>query len=78
MPNVMRLRGHRLFFFSREGHEPPHIHVEQGDSYAKFWLTPVALVWSVGYTAPQLRKLRELVEEHHDALEEKWHEYFGR
>jgi hypothetical protein len=77
VPNVLRLGGCRFFFFSNEGREPPHIHVEQGDSYAKFWLTPVALSWLVGYTSPQLRRLRELVEAHRDLLEARWHEHFG-
>ena len=32
-----------LFFFSREGNEPPHIHVESAENAAKFWLRPVTL-----------------------------------
>jgi hypothetical protein len=35
MPEVLRIRGYRFFFFSREGHEPRHIHVEQAERYAK-------------------------------------------
>jgi hypothetical protein len=27
---LVRKSGFRFFFFSREGDEPPHIHVEQG------------------------------------------------
>lgn len=77
MPTVLRIGGHRFFFFSNEGDEPPHIHVETAENYAKFWLSPVALATSVGYTARELRQLRELVEEHRDFLEAKWHEYFG-
>lgn len=77
MPNVLRLGAYRIFFFSNEGHEPPHVHVESGDNYAKFWLRPVVLAWSVGYTARELRRLRELVEEHREELEARWHEYFG-
>jgi len=38
MPEVLRVHGYRFFFFSREGNEPPHIHVEQAERYAKFWL----------------------------------------
>lgn len=43
MPEVLRIHGYRFFFFSREGTEPHHIHVEQAERYAKFWLTPVSL-----------------------------------
>ncbi|NLE29049.1 MAG: DUF4160 domain-containing protein [Phycisphaerae bacterium] len=38
MPTVFRVGKYRFFFFSGEGNEPAHIHVESGDSYAKFWL----------------------------------------
>ena len=43
MPEVLRVRGYRFFFFSLEGHEPRHIHVEQAERYAKFWLDPIEL-----------------------------------
>lgn len=77
MPTVLQVGGFRFFFFSNEGNEPPHIHVESAENYAKFWLNPVALVRSVGYNATELRRLRELVEEHHNLFQEKWDEYFG-
>ena len=35
-----------FFFFSREGHEPRHIYVEQAERYVKFWLEPIELVES--------------------------------
>jgi hypothetical protein len=46
-----------VFFFSREGHEPRHIHVEQAERYAKFWLDPVELVESRGFRGSELREL---------------------
>jgi hypothetical protein len=78
MPTVLRLAGHRFFFFSREANEPPHIHVESAENYAKFWLRPVALARSIGYNAKEIRRLRDLIAAHRDLLEEKWNEYFGR
>ncbi len=77
MPTVLRVGGHRFFFFSEEGNEPPHIHVETAENYAKFWLDPVVLAASVGYNSRKLTVLRKLVESHRPFLEEKWHEYFG-
>ena len=38
MPTVLVIEGFRFFFFSNEGFEPPHIHVEKGDGHAKWWL----------------------------------------
>ena len=77
MPTVLRVGGHRFFFFSEEGNEPPHIHVETAEDYAKFWLDPVVLAASVGYNSRELTVLRKLVEGRRPFLEEKWHEYFG-
>jgi hypothetical protein len=48
MSTVLRIGPHRFFFFSRENHEPPHIHVETAKNAAKFWLSPVTLAWAVG------------------------------
>lgn len=39
MPTILRIDGHRFFFYSRETHEPPHIHVQTAEKAAKFWLT---------------------------------------
>ena len=78
MPTISRVRGYRFFFFSNEGHEPPHVHVESGDAHAKFWLERVQLAQSVGYHAAELTRLRNLVREHQESFMEKWDEYFGR
>ena len=51
MPTVLRSGRFRFFFFSNEGGEPVHIHVETSENYAKFWLEPVKLAMSVGYNA---------------------------
>lgn len=77
MPTILRVGAHRFFFFSNEGHELPHIHVETAEKYAKFWLEPVALARSVGYNASELRKLRELVETNESLFMRRWHEHFG-
>lgn len=55
MPTVRRIGSVRFFFYSNEGSEPPHIHVEQGDALAKFWLDPVSLASSSRYRAHELR-----------------------
>jgi len=77
MPTVLRTGPHRFFFFSNEGDEPPHIHVETAENYAKFWLEPVMLARSVGYNASELNQLRKLVEERRELFVEKWNEFFN-
>jgi len=51
MPTVLRVGGYRFFFYSNEGSEPPHIHVQKAEKYAKFWLQPIQLADSIDYTS---------------------------
>ncbi len=75
MPTVLREGGYRFFFFSREGQEPALIHVEQAERYAKFWLTPVALVHTRGFRSSELTELTRPVITHRAFFEEKWNEH---
>jgi len=78
MPTVLRLFGFRFFFYSLEGTEPAHIHVERGDDVAKFWLDPVELAESHGFRAHEVNRLRALVIEHRQSFVEAWNAHFGR
>jgi len=77
MPTVLRISGFRCFFYSLEGSEPPHIHIEEDDRVAKFWLNPVNLAESHGFRAHELNRLRALVLEHRLRLLEAWNDFFG-
>ncbi len=57
MPTVLRIGPYRFHFYSREGLEPPHIHVARDDFEATFWLTPVALATSHGFRESELREI---------------------
>jgi len=46
----------RFFFFSNEGTEPPHVHVEYANGHAKFWLNPVELASSVDLKPAELKR----------------------
>ncbi|MEX2477089.1 MAG: DUF4160 domain-containing protein [Gracilimonas sp.] len=78
MPTVLRIAGYRFFFFSNEGNEPIHIHVESGDGYCKFWIDPVELAYSNGYHSAELNKIRKHVEQHRSQLKKEWNEYFSK
>jgi hypothetical protein len=75
-PTVLRIERYRFFFFSNEGHEPPHVHVQDAEKLAKVWLEPVLLAASTGFSPPELTRIRTLVAEHRDTLLEAWHEFF--
>lgn len=77
MPTVLRLGSYRFFFFSNEGNEPPHIHVERDDDVAKFWLDPVRLERSGGFRRNELSQIYRLVTEHQTHLLDSWHAFFG-
>jgi hypothetical protein len=77
MPTVLRFKGFRFFSFSLEGDEPPHIHVEAAERFAKFWLDPVSLVKSRGFRSGELSEIQKIVEENRDLFEGRWHEHFG-
>jgi len=77
MPTVAVLNGYRFFFYSLEGSEPPHIHIERGPSVAKYWLSPVELAGSRGFRSHELTRLRMLVIEHRHTFLEAWHAHFG-
>lgn len=68
MPTVMRIGPYRFHFYSREGNEPPHVHVERDDLEAKFWLRPVSLAMNRGFAPAELARIERLVVEHCQTL----------
>ena len=78
MPTILRIRGYRFFFFSLDGVEPAHIHVENGERVAKFWLRRVMLARSRGFRRSELTELQAIIEENQQFMLEKWNEYFSR
>jgi hypothetical protein len=77
MPTILRSGPYRVYFFSHEPNEPPHVHVDRDDVSAKFWLGPVRLARNLGFSARELRRLEALIRENEASLLEAWHGYFG-
>ena len=78
MPTVLRIGAFRFHFYSDEGDEPAHIHIDTGDGECKFWLDPVVLAKSVNVSPADVRKVERLVFEHRNFLMEKYHEFHQR
>ncbi len=74
MPTVLLIRGFKFFFFSQEGNEPAHIHVNKGGGAAKFWLNPVKLEYNDGFKKQELRAIIEILERHEAELIRAWNE----
>ena len=68
---------YRLYFYSHEPNETPHVHIDRDDQSCKFWIEPVALARKLGIGARELRDLERLVIDNQQRLLEAWHEYFG-
>ena len=77
MPTVFRDGPYRFFFYSADGHEPAHVHVERDANVGKFWLDPVRLAESGGYAAKELRAIEGLVTANRDQLLRAWNDYFA-
>jgi hypothetical protein len=76
VPTVLRVGPYRFFFYASDRAEPPHVHVERNDSIAKFWLDPVRLQSSGGFSRVALARIEKLVSEHQSGLLGAWNEYF--
>ncbi len=78
MPTLLRQDGFRFFFYSLEAGEPPHVHVEQAERAAKFWLKPVMLAQSNGFRSLELKRIRLLVIGNRLDFIKAGHEHFDR
>ena len=77
MPTVLKTGPYRIYFYSHEPNEPPHVHVDRDSLSAKFWLNPVSFARNFGFSARELRQIEKLIGEHQTEFLEVWNGYFG-
>jgi len=77
MPTIHRVGPYRFFFYASDRDEPVHVHVEQDDRIAKFWLDPIRLQKSGGFNRAQINRIQKIIEEDYEKLVEAWNEYFS-
>ena len=77
MPTVLRTGPYRVYFYSHEPNEPPHVHTDRDNDSCKFWLDPVALARNLGFSAKELRDKEKIIIENQQHLMEAWYEYAG-
>jgi len=78
MPTIKRAGPYRFFFYAGDRDEPPHVHVERDDRVAKFWLDPVRLERSGGFSSSEINRLEKLVGQLNEELINHWNEFFSR
>jgi len=76
-PVVLRSGPYRVYFYSHEPNEPPHVHVDRDDQSAKFWLSPVGLAYNLGFNPKELRRIETIITENQQDLLEAWNGNFS-
>jgi hypothetical protein len=77
MPTILRKLGFRFFFYSNENTEPPHVHIEKGEGYGKYWIDPVEKDHMHNFNKKEEKQAAEIVEEEQDNFKKKWYEFFS-
>ena len=75
MPTIERVGPYRIFFYSHDLVEPPHVHIERDRSVAKIWLNPVAVARTHGFRPNEINQLRKLISERRLIYLEAWNEH---
>jgi len=76
MPTALKSGPYRIYFYSHEPNEIPHVHIDRDIQTCKFWLAPVSLARNIGFSAKELRDIEAIIEENEQQLLEAWNEYF--
>jgi hypothetical protein len=76
-PTVLRVRGYRFYFFSRE-EARPHVHVQHASGEAKISLDPeVGLAARYGLSDARAAVAVRIAKEHEDEIHAAWQAHFG-
>ena len=75
-PTILRVRGFRLYFLSRE-ESRAHVHVQHSTGEAKIWLEPtIEVARSVGLSRKLLAETVRIVRENEDGILKAWARHF--
>ncbi len=77
MPTIEDIGPYKFFFYSAEGHEPPHVHVRRDRATAKFWLDPVYVARSRHFSDRELLIVQKVVEANREKILEVWNDHFS-
>ncbi len=77
MPTIWKEGPYRFFFYSGDRDEPAHVHIERDDKVAKFWLEPIRLHSSGGFSRAEILRIQAIVQERAADLLEAWNAYFN-
>jgi hypothetical protein len=73
-PTILREKGYRFFFFSRE-ESRPHVHAACSDGEAKYWLEPhLELAKNYNLSRAHLKEIESIIEVHYEEFRRAWQE----
>jgi hypothetical protein len=73
--SLSRARFSVLLLFREKTRAYEHVHGSNGE--AKFWLEPqIELAENYGLRTAELRKIRDLIEEHENEIRSAWYKHF--
>lgn len=77
MPTVLVKDGFRFFFYSREGNEPPHIHVIGKGGEMKIWLSSLEISKVYNLSPKEQRVVLEIVLTNVELFKKEWENFHG-
>ena len=63
-----QMRGYRIFVWSQDHENPPHVHVRKGKSYSTWTLRPLKLVDRGEFSSSDIRLQRKLLRDFYDPI----------
>jgi ribosome recycling factor len=76
MPEILRVFGMRFFFFANN-HLPIHVHVQNTEGRAKFYILPtVQIAYNKGLKTSAHKLAEAVIEENKDLIIRKWEEFY--
>ena len=77
MPKLLREGPFRIFFYSGDRSEPPHVNVCRDRHKAKFWLNPVELEYSGGLSRTEVRRVERIIKKNRTSFLSAWNAHFS-
>ena len=82
MPTILFINGWRFFFYSNEGSEPIHIHVQKAEKEAKFWILinshEAIEAFEYNFSPADKREVKNLIYLNLDFIIRKWNSIHGK
>lgn len=77
MPVIHRWRGYRFHFFSADGSEPAHVHIEKDEKQMKVWLHDVTVALNLGFKVSELSDIIKECRRERANMIKAWNDYFA-